>query len=169
MSQRPVFGGAASPVSSAAAALGRAIVAAGLLATWSGPSAAQDSAGNAAALAKLPAVKNPYTGDTAAIRSGHQLFLETGCNGCHGGGGGGGICPPLVNDVWVYGSDDATLFNLIQLGTVKLQALGFVRIGHENVVGQMPPFGGLLDRDQTLRIIAFIRSVYKGNPALRNW
>jgi mono/diheme cytochrome c family protein len=137
-----------------------------------GPLMAQsDSAtdGNAAARAALAPVKNPYTGDTAAITDGHRLFLETGCNGCHGGGGGGGICPPLINDVWVYGSDDATVFNLIQLGSVQLRAKGFVRVGREYVIGDMPPFGGVIDKDKTLRIMAYIRSVYKGDPSKRNW
>jgi len=49
-------------------------------------------------------LKNPYTDDNAAIGRGRRkLYMRYGCNGCHGGNGGGGICPPLINDVWVYG------------------------------------------------------------------
>ena len=36
--------------------------------------------------------------------------MSAGCNGCHGGTGGGGMGPPLTNQIWVYGSDDDTLF-----------------------------------------------------------
>jgi mono/diheme cytochrome c family protein len=132
-------------------------------------SAASLWAATATAQAKVEPVKNPYTGDPAAIADGHRLYLETGCNSCHGGGGGGGICPSLVNDVWIYGSDDATLYNLIQLGSVQLRAKGFVRLVHKGVAGDMPPFGSVIDRDKTLRILAYIRSIYRGNLSLRNW
>jgi len=39
-----------------------------------------------------------------------QKFKSAVCNGCHGGTGGGGMGPPLTNQIWVYGSDDDTLF-----------------------------------------------------------
>ena len=51
---------------------------------------------------------------------------------------------PLTNEVWIYGSDDDTLFRLITLGTGSLspgnafQKQGFVRKGSENVVGRCP-------------------------------
>jgi mono/diheme cytochrome c family protein len=113
---------------------------------------------------------NPYTDDPEKIKEGRQLFLSYSCNGCHGGGGGGGICPPLSNDVWVYGSDDDTLFRLVTLGSDKLQAAGYYRIGMENVVAPMPPFGPLIKSDDELwKILAFVRSIYDGDPKRRNW
>jgi len=115
-------------------------------------------------------LRNPYTDDTEKIKEGRQLFLSYSCNGCHGGTGGGGICPPLSNDVWVYGSDDDTLFRLVTLGSDKLQAEGYYRQGMETVVAPMPPFGPLIKSDDELwKIIAFIRSVYDGDPKRRNW
>ena len=115
-------------------------------------------------------LRNPYTDDLEKVKEGRQLFLSYSCNGCHGGNGGGGMCPPLSNDVWVYGSDDDTLFRLVTLGSDKLQAAGYYRIGMENVVGPMPPFGPLIKSDDELwKIIAFIRSVYDGEPQRRNW
>ena len=69
---------------------------------------------------RVGTIHNPYTGDPKMIAEGKKAFQGAGCNGCHGGGGGGGICPPLINDVWVYGSDDDTLFRLIALGSEGL-------------------------------------------------
>jgi mono/diheme cytochrome c family protein len=113
---------------------------------------------------------NPYTDDPEKIKEGRGLFLSYSCNGCHGGNGGGGMCPPLSNEVWVYGSDDDTLFRLLTLGSDRLQAAGYYRIGMENVVGPMPPFGQLIKSDDELwKIIAFVRSFYNGDPKRRNW
>jgi len=111
-------------------------------------------------------LKNPYTDDNAAIvEAGHKLYMRYGCNGCHGGNGGGGICPPLINDVWVYGGDDDTLFRLVTLGSDVLQSKGYTRIGQENVVAPMPPMGLIVATDDELwRILTFIRSNFHGEP-----
>jgi len=111
-------------------------------------------------------LKDPYTDDNKAIDDqGHQLFMGLSCNGCHGGTGGGGMCPPLINDVWVYGGDDDTLFRLVTLGSVALQAKGYMRRGHENVVGPMPPMGPLFtSADDLWKVITWIRSAYNGDP-----
>ncbi|WP_141693925.1 c-type cytochrome [Methyloligella halotolerans] len=88
-----------------------------------------------------------------------------GCNGCHGGAGGGGMGPPLTNDVWVYGSDDDTLFRFITLGSDGYQKeYNASRKGSENVVGPMPPKGGadINSADDIWKVIAWIRTV---NPA----
>jgi mono/diheme cytochrome c family protein len=108
-------------------------------------------------------LKNPYTDHASAAAEGHKKFFSASCNGCHGGGGGGGICPPLTNSVWVYGSDDDTLFRLIALGSVDLQKQGYERKQHEQVTAPMPPFGTILKTDDDLwKIIAWIRSI---NPS----
>jgi mono/diheme cytochrome c family protein len=111
-------------------------------------------------------LKNPYSdSDEAVLQSGNQLYLKYGCNGCHGGNGGGGMCPPLTNDVWVYGGDDDTLFRLVAYGTDALQGKGYTRKAQENVVGPMPPMGLIVQTDDDLwRILAFVRSNYHGAP-----
>ena len=115
-------------------------------------------------------LKNPYTDDPKAAEEGKKLFFGKSCNGCHGGGGGGGMCPPLTNTVWVYGDDDDTLFRLISLGSADLQKAGYSRKGTEGVVGPMPPFGELIDQDQEVwKIIAWIRTLFKGPPERRHW
>ena len=117
----------------------------------------------------LTIVKNPYTNDAAAIAQGKEMFVSYACSGCHGAGGGGGMCPPVINSTWVYGGDDTTLFNLIKLGSVELRAKGYARTGHENIVGDMPPFGSLLTPDQEWKLIAYVHSQYKGDAADRHW
>lgn len=124
----------------------------------------------AVSAAEKGTLKNPYTDKPDAIAEGKKLYLSYSCNGCHGGGGGGGMCPPLTNDVWVYGSDDDTLFRLITLGSVDLQKAGYGRKGREGVVGPMPAYKDILKtEDELWKIIAFIRSVHGGDPARRNW
>jgi mono/diheme cytochrome c family protein len=110
-------------------------------------------------------LQNPYK-DTQAdvVAQGEHLFLSYGCNGCHGGGGGGGMCPPLTNDVWIYGGDDDTIFRLVTLGSDELQKAGFMRKGRENVVGPMPPFGAIIkNSDDLWKMFAFVRSKYSSS------
>lgn len=115
-------------------------------------------------------LKNPYTDDPKAIEEGKKIYFGKSCNGCHGGGGGGGMCPPLTNTVWVYGDDDDTLFRLVTLGSQELQKGGYHRKGSEGVVGPMPAFGELIDEDQQLwKIIAWVRTLFKGPPERRHW
>ncbi|MEO0974015.1 MAG: c-type cytochrome [Pseudomonadota bacterium] len=105
---------------------------------------------------------NPYLAtDTAVAERGHELWFETGCNGCHGGTGGGGMCPALTNKRWVYGDDPDTLFRLIALGSQELQANGYSRIAREGVVGYMPAQHMILQTEDDLwKIITWIQSLH---------
>jgi mono/diheme cytochrome c family protein len=117
------------------------------------------------ATAPKGSLHNPYAGNAAMAAAGHKLFFNYGCNGCHGGDGGGGICPPLINGVWIYGGSDDTLFRLVSLGSVKLQAAGYYRQTIENVVAPMPSMGPVIKSDSDLwKIITWIRSAYDGPP-----
>jgi mono/diheme cytochrome c family protein len=108
-------------------------------------------------------LKSPYPDFASVADEGHKKFMGAGCNGCHGGTGGGGMGPPLTNPVWVYGSDDDTLFRLISLGSDELKKEGYNRKGSESVVGPMPPMGTVLKSpDDIWKVIAWIRSV---NPS----
>jgi mono/diheme cytochrome c family protein len=116
-------------------------------------------------------LKNPYTDNPDAIAEGQKLYMGNSCNGCHGGGGGGGMCPSLTNETWVYGSDDDTLFRLITLGSVNLKGQqGFKAIAKETVTGPMPAYQDIItDTDKLWKIIAWIRTVFKGREEKRNW
>jgi mono/diheme cytochrome c family protein len=111
-------------------------------------------------------LKNPYKDDNAAaVEDGRKAYFRAGCNGCHGGNGGGGMCPPLTNDVWVYGGDDDTLFRLVAYGTQILQSKGYSRKSQESVVGPMPQMGQIVKTDDDLwKILAFVRANYHGAP-----
>jgi len=115
-------------------------------------------------------LKNPYTDNDDMITAGQALYMGNSCNGCHGGTGGGGMCPPLSNEVFVYGSDDDTLFRLITLGSDDLAKLGYYRKGMEGVVGPMPPYGDIIEKDEEVwKIIAWIRTIFNGDQKRRNW
>lgn len=152
---------AAAPATPAAAA-----AAAPAPAAAAGGAAAGQTPVQFEAAAAKGTLKNPYSDDNKAItEEGHKLFFNYSCNGCHGGTGGGGMCPPIINDVWVYNGDDDTLFRLVTLGSVALQAKGYTRRGRENVVAPMPPFGGLIPTaDELWKILAWVRSAYDGDP-----
>ncbi|KAB7773847.1 hypothetical protein CEK69_02455 [Xanthomonas sp. LMG 12462] len=124
--------------------------------------AAAPAAAPAPAAAVTPIPKGPPVKVTPElVAEGKALFNSAGCTACHGGTGGGGMCPPLTNDIWVYGSDDDTLRTLITEGTAGMAAHGKTRIGHEKVVGQMPPFGPVLKPGDTEKLLAFIHSINK--------
>ena len=126
--------------------------------------ATEPASGNPQDIAKSAeksTLKSPYPDFASAADDGHKKFMSAGCNGCHGGTGGGGMGPPLTNPVWVYGSDDDTLFRLISLGSDELKKQGYTRKGSENVVGPMPPMGGVL-KESLWKVIAWIRLV---NPS----
>lgn len=117
-------------------------------------------------------LKNPYIdANDKVLELGRKKYLSASCNGCHGGTGGGGMCPPLSNEVWVYGSDDDTLYRLIALGSDEFtKQTGVSRKGRENVVGPMPGHGAIVKTDDDMwKIITFIRSVYRGDPSRKNW
>lgn len=117
------------------------------------------------ATAPKGSLHNPYNGNAQMAEEGHKLFFQYGCNGCHGGNGGGGMCPPLINGVWIYGGDDDTLFRLVSLGSQKLQANGYTVKALENVAAPMPSMGPLIHSDDDLwKIITWIRSAYSGPP-----
>jgi mxaJ protein len=115
------------------------------------PATAESPAPDAAATVKR---LNPFLGDGEMIGEGKKLYFELGCQGCHGGGGGGGMAASLIDDVWKFGSDDDTLYKLIK-GRIPRQT--------------MPAVYADLPDDQVWKMLAFIRSVYTGDPAKINW
>ncbi|KRT71205.1 MAG: mxaG (cytochrome c1) involved in methanol dehydrogenase (mxaG3) [candidate division NC10 bacterium CSP1-5] len=98
---------------------------------------------------------NPFTGNPEAITEGKRLFSLYGCPGCHGKEGGGGMGRPLLDDEWQFGSDDGTLFKLIR-GEIPGQTMPDV-------------FGKAMKDEEIWQVIAFIRTLYKGDPSRINW
>ena len=58
-------------------------------------------------------IKNPYHGDMAAIKEGHDLFIGMNCAGCHGYDLKGGMGPDLTDSYWRYGGAPADVYKTI--------------------------------------------------------
>lgn len=97
---------------------------------------------------------NPYTGDPEAIEAGKALWLENGCYSCHGHDAEGAVGPDLTDDTWVYKPTDATLFRAIAKGRTGTNMVGWSH--------QIQP-------EDIWRIIAFLRSKYRGDPKKIIW
>jgi mono/diheme cytochrome c family protein len=110
-------------------------------------------------------LKNPLSITPEIIAEGKALYQAKTCGACHGGNGSGIHCPSLVNDAWIYGEDDDTLFRLVALGSEEMLSGGYSRGDKEKHAGPMPAFGEMISNEQELwKIIAYIRSL---NPAGR--
>ena len=100
-----------------------------------------------------PQKLNPYTGNAEAIAEGQELYKQLNCYGCHGMRGGGGMGPNLTDQAWQTGDgSDANLLAQIQEGR-----------------GKMPAYKEVIDDDQAWKIIAFVRTLYKGDPMKIQW
>lgn len=94
---------------------------------------------------------SPYTRNKVALREGRQLFVWYNCAGCHGGHGGGGMGPSLRDEMWIYGSSDAHIFDSVSAG----RAHG------------MPAWGYQLPEQQIWKIVSYIDSMgteYEPSP-----
>jgi mono/diheme cytochrome c family protein/nitrate/TMAO reductase-like tetraheme cytochrome c subunit len=100
-----------------------------------------------------PELLNPFAGDPEAVKEGRKLWLFLGCSGCHGVMGGGGMGARVLDDTWRFGSDDPTLYKLIK-GQIPEQT--------------MVAYAALPD-EQVWKALSYVRSLYKGDPALIDW
>jgi cytochrome c-L len=110
---------------------------------------------------ETPAVKafkldgrNPYNKDPVNIKKGETLFA-TACSGCHGHHAEGKLGPGLADDYWTYpkNNTDPGLFSSIYGG----------------LSGSMGPQRGRLTPDEILQLMAWVRSIYQGDPAKAAW
>jgi mono/diheme cytochrome c family protein len=101
-----------------------------------------------------PKFRNPFAGNPQAVKEGRTLYMTHGCSGCHGLLGGGGMGKPILDDTWAFGSDDETLFKLTR-GELPQQTMPKSEIG--------------LTDEQVWKVLAYVRSLYKGDPSLINW
>jgi len=118
------------------------------------PGVACNNTPAAASNSGTPKKLNPCMGIPEAIAEGRTIWMQTGCSGCHGMGGGG-MGPSLMDDQWKFGGDDETLFKVIK-GTYPGQTMPNV-------------FGLLLKDEHVWKILAWVRSIYKGDPSEIVW
>jgi cytochrome c oxidase cbb3-type subunit 3 len=86
---------------------------------------------------------NPFTGDAKAMAEGRRMFVRFNCSGCHGGRAGGGMGPSLRDDTWLYGSQEADIFDSIAQGRGK----------------GMPAWRTRLAPDDIWRLVTYIKSL----------
>jgi cytochrome c-L len=101
--------------------------------------------------------KNPYYKDPQAIAEGFKLARASSCTHCHGEGLGGLIGPSLTNGNWRYvkNGTDMGMFETLYFGTgAGMAAWGKL---------------GSLTEDEILKVIAFVRSKYRGDPKNTTW
>jgi cytochrome c-L len=98
--------------------------------------------------------KNPYNDNKEAIEKGKSLYA-TGCSGCHGHEAEGKLGPGLADDYWTYprNATDVGLFETL--------------FGGAN--GMMGPQYVNFSNDDMLHIMAYLRSIYTGDPAKADW
>jgi cytochrome c oxidase cbb3-type subunit 3 len=58
-------------------------------------------------------MKNPYSGDMAAIKLGQEVFVGMNCAACHGYDLKGGMGPDLTDTYWRYGGSPAAIYKTI--------------------------------------------------------
>ena len=98
--------------------------------------------------------KNPYNEDMSCLKQGEQTFLSA-CSGCHGHIGEGKIGPGLNDAYWTYPQNetDEGLFSTIYGGA---QA-------------SMGPQYQNLQLDEMLKVMAWIRHLFKEAPEKATW
>jgi cytochrome c oxidase cbb3-type subunit III len=88
-----------------------------------------------------PAYKE-YEESAYHVSQGQQLFSAMNCVGCHANGGGG-MGPPLMDDVWIYGSEPQNIYATIVEGRPN----------------GMPSFRGKIPEQQVWELVAYVRSM----------
>ena len=109
-------------------------------------------------------LKNPLDITPDIVAEGKALYQTKTCGACHGGNGGGIHCPSVINENWIYGGDDDTLFRLVALGSEGLATAGYSRGEGEKHAGPMPGFAEAIPDEQEIwKIVAYIRSLKVAN------
>ena len=88
------------------------------------------------------ASRNPYAGNAWGVAEGKRLYTQYNCVGCHANGGGG-MGPPLMDERWIYGSDDVSVFETIAKGRPN----------------GMPPFGARVTESHMWMLAAYVQSM----------
>ena len=125
-----------------------------------GPTETPASTGTIAKTTEIAAIgsadvtkRNPYTGEPDAIREGEELYKLLNCYSCHGLRGGGGMGPDLTDEEWKEGTgSDSRVMGQIMTGRNK-----------------MPGYDGVITEQEAWKVIAYVRTLYKGDPATIEW
>jgi cytochrome c oxidase cbb3-type subunit III len=83
-----------------------------------------------------------YTENAYHVAEGKRLFQAFNCNGCHAHGGGG-MGPPLMDAIWIYGSEPENIHATIVEGRPN----------------GMPSFRNRIPDQQVWELAAYVRSM----------
>jgi cytochrome c oxidase cbb3-type subunit III len=89
-----------------------------------------------------PKIANPYVNDMAAIKAGHELFVNMNCASCHGYDLKGGMGPDLTDTYWRYGGSPADIYKSIFEGRPE----------------GMPAWGRSIPPEYIWKVVAYIQS-----------
>lgn len=84
-----------------------------------------------------------YERNAHALATGKRLWTWYNCSGCHANGGGGGSGPALMDSVWIYGWDPASIYESIADGRPN----------------GMPAYRGRIPEDQLWQLTAYVRAM----------
>tara|TARA_Y100001934_G_scaffold136749_1_gene165074 strand:+ start:250 stop:675 length:426 start_codon:yes stop_codon:yes gene_type:complete len=98
--------------------------------------------------------KNKLNGDVTAIAAGKAHWKNIGCYACHGRKAEGGVGPSLSDDIWIYKPTDKMVYNAISKGRSGTNMVGWSKE---------------LNPRQIWELVAFIRSLYVGDPEKIIW
>jgi len=94
-------------------------------------------------------VANPYVNDMAAIKAGHELFVNMNCAACHGYDLKGGMGPDLTDTYWRYGGSPADIYKSIFEGRPQ----------------GMPAWGRSIPPAYIWKVVAYIQAKGGSYPA----
>lgn len=98
--------------------------------------------------------KNPYNEDASCLKQGEQIFLSA-CSGCHGHLAEGKIGPGLNDSYWTYPQNETDE--------------GFFSTIYGGAQASMGPQYENLTLDEMLKVMAWIRHLFKDAPEKASW
>lgn len=112
------------------------------------PAVTQNDANQPGPFIRDPEIRNTYEENAWAISEGNWLYTQWNCAGCHSPRGGGGMGPPLMDSLWIYGSEPENLFQTIVEGRPN----------------GMPAFRGRIGNADVWKLVAYVRSLAALTP-----
>ena len=98
--------------------------------------------------------RNPYNEDASCLKQGEQIFLSA-CSGCHGHVAEGKIGPGLNDSYWTYPQNETDE--------------GFFSTIYGGAQASMGPQYENLTLDEMLKVMAWIRHLFKEAPEKASW
>ena len=106
----------------------------------------------AASSEQLSVTKNPFRGDASAISEGDKTYKAI-CAACHGQNAEGIVGPKLSDSLWLYGSKESIIFDVVMEGRLT-------DLKQNPPKGPMPSHKQSLGATKVWQVIAYLTSKY---------